>query len=151
MFGLFKMLLPQVVTWAEETEAKILRDGVPLTASQLEDARKIGVAQPEKVRLLAVPEIPMPDNPVLHSAARVINLITPETTGLTLRYGIYIRDDCKNDRALVFHELVHTLQYERLGGFEPFLHQYLSQCMKIGYPAAPLEQEAIKMTEQLCV
>ena len=48
------------------------------------------------------------------------------------------------------HELVHTSQYERLGGFEAFLKQYLYECITIGYPAAPLEQEAILMAEELC-
>jgi hypothetical protein len=38
---------------------------------------------------------------------------------------------------------VHTAQYERLGGIEPFLRQYLRECLTIGYPEAPLEQEAI--------
>ena len=41
---------------------------------------------------------------------------------------------------MVVHELGHTAQYERLGGFEPFLRQYLSQCLTIGYPEAPMEQ-----------
>jgi hypothetical protein len=61
------------------------------------------------------------------------------TIGLTLRYGIFIRADCWGERRLVVHELVHTLQYERLGGFMPFLQQYLHECITIGYPAAPME------------
>jgi len=146
----FRLLLPLARAWAEEQERIILRDGVSLTPSQTADAATIGVAHPGKVRLLAVPRIPIPEDLVLRAAAAATQLISPLTAGLTLRYGIFIRADCWNDRGLVFHELVHTLQYERLNGFEQFLQQYLRECLTIGYPAAPLEQEAIIATARLC-
>ena len=71
---------------------------------------------------------------MLRQAAEATQLISPLTGGLTLRYGIFIRADCRGHRALVVHELGHTLQYERLGGFDAFLRQYLSECITIGYP-----------------
>ena len=43
---------------------------------------------------------------------------------------------------LVVHELAHTAQYERLGGFKPFLKAYLEEWLTVGYPNGPLEQEA---------
>ncbi|MCD6051663.1 MAG: hypothetical protein K0Q55_3072 [Verrucomicrobia bacterium] len=139
---MFKMLLPLACTWAEEQETMILRDGVPLTAKLLADARAIGVKQPERVRLRVVEEVPMPTNPLLKSAAEETGLLSPLTAGLTLRYGIFIRADCWGDRRLVAHELVHTMQYERMGGFAPFLEQYLQECLTLGYPNGELEQEA---------
>ncbi|HEX4665027.1 MAG TPA: hypothetical protein VH207_00400 [Chthoniobacterales bacterium] len=60
-----------------------------------------------------------------------------------------MRSDCWRDRALVAHELAHTAQYERLGGIAPFLKQYLFECLTIGYPAAPMEQEAIAEARRL--
>jgi hypothetical protein len=146
----FEQLLPLACAWAEEQERVILRDGVPLSLAQIADARSIGVAQAERVRLLKVRSVPMPEQPELRAAAEVTGLISEHTAGLTLRYGIFIRADCWGDRALVFHELVHTLQYERLGGFDAFLRQYLFECLTIGYPDAPLEQEAIVTTAKLC-
>jgi hypothetical protein len=146
----FKMLLPLACAWAEEQEGIILRDGVPLSSTQLADAKTIGVVHPERVRLLRVLRIPMPVHPALQAAADAIKLISPDTDGLTLRYGIFIRSDCWDARPLVFHELVHTLQYERLGGFQQFLQQYLYECITIGYPAAPMEQEAVTTTARLC-
>ena len=145
----FQVLLPLACAWAEDEERRILREGVPLTPTQLGDARMIGVTRPETVRLLSIPLVPVPEHPVLRAAAEATQLISPGTGGLTLRYGIFIRDDCWGDRQLVFHELVHTLQYERLGGFEPFLRQYLHECLTIGYPAAPMEQEAVTTTRRL--
>jgi hypothetical protein len=147
----FKMLLPLACAWAEEQEGVILRDGLPLSPAQIDDAKMITVAHPEKVRLLKVSLVPIPEHPALRAAADATQLITPQTGGLTLRYGIFIRADCWADRRLLFHELVHTSQYERLGGFWQFLQQYLHECITIGYPTAPMEQEAVTMTQGLCV
>jgi hypothetical protein len=146
----FKLLIPLASSWAQEQERNILREGVPLSPSEVVDAGKIGVAHPERVRLLKVPTIPMPENPLLRAAAETTGLISPHTAGLTLRYGIFIRADCWRARPLVFHELVHTSQYERLGGFQPFLRQYLYECITIGYPGAPMEKEAVLKTASLC-
>ena len=145
----FDKLLPLAVRWATAVEARILRDGVPLTDESLADARAIGLREPERVRLLALARVPMPDNLILKTAAAAIQFLTPATRGLTLRYGIFIRRDCWGDRPLIAHELAHTAQYERLGGIEPFLRQYLLECLKVGYPAAPLEQEAIAVVQRL--
>ena len=145
----FHILLPLASAWAEEQEGIVLRDGGPLNESQMIDARAVGICHPEKVRLLSVGAIPLPADPSLKAAAQATQLITPRTHGLTLRYGIYIRSDCWWDRRLTVHELVHTSQYERLGGFMPFLQQYLNECITIGYPEAPMEQEAITTAAKL--
>ena len=140
--SMFKLLLPLARKWAEEQESIILRDGVALTTSQIEDARKIGVREPERVRLRVVDEIPTPTNPLLRAAAEQTGLLSPFMVGLTLRYGIFIRADHWGERRLVIHELAHTAQYERLGGFNGFLSVYLDECLTIGYPNGPLEVEA---------
>ena len=127
-----------------------MQNGIGLLASQMADARQVGVAYPEKVRLLRVQAIPIPDQPVLRAAAQTTNLISPATSGLTLRYGIFIRADYWQDRYLVVHELAHTAQYERLGGIQSFLAKYLHECITIGYPDAPMEQEAIEIAERIC-
>lgn len=145
-----KMLVPLACLWAEEQERIILRDGVPLSPVQTTDAKSIGVAHPERVRLLNVARIPIPEHPALRTAADATKLISPDTAGLTLRYSLFIRADCWGARPLVFHELVHTSQYERLGGFQQFSEQYLYECITIRYPAAPMEQEAVTTTARLC-
>lgn len=148
--GQFEILLPLACAWAEQQEAIILRDGVPLSPGGINDAERIGVVHPARVRLLSVPGVPLPEHPALRAAAEATGLISPLTVGLTVRYGIFIREDCRDQRRLVVHELVHTAQYERLGGIQPFLRQYLRECLTVGYPAAPLEQEAERTTARLC-
>src|SRR6266487_3970556 len=70
-------------------------------------------------------------------------------SGVTFRFVIYIKKDFWNQRSLVVHELSHTMQYERLGGFKPFLEQYLNECITVGYPNGSLEQEAIRIEKEI--
>ncbi len=144
------MLFPLACRWAAAQEERILTEGGPLSAAELADARLVGVSYPDRVRLLYVPVIPIPEHPALRAAAHAAQFITALTRGLTLRYGIFIRSDCRGDRALVVHELAHVAQYERLGEFEPFLRRYLSEYLTIGYRAAPMEQEVIAITARVC-
>ena len=146
----FEVLLPLACEWAEAKEKVVLKHGVPLSNSQIEDAKRVGVMYPERVKIYTVPQIPIPKHPVLKAAAEATQLITPATAGLTFRYGIFIHSSFSNNRCLIVHELVHTSQYEKNGGFLPFLRKYLMECIKIGYPEAPMEQEAIRMTETIC-
>jgi hypothetical protein len=147
----FEMLLPLACAWAAEQERTILGSGVTLTESQLADARRVGITHPERVRLLSVVQIPLPAHPALAAAARATNLISPSTQGLTLRYGIFVRADSWEQRPLIVHELVHTSQYERLGGFDTFLRRYLIECITPpGYPYGSMEQEAVTTAAKLC-
>src|SRR6266542_6042281 len=79
-----------------------------------------------------------------------MKLITPLTPGLPLRYGIALRSDHWGQRRLLVHELAHTAQYERLGSIRAFLECFLFECVAIGYPSAPMEQEAIAVERQIC-
>ena len=145
------MLLPLACAWAAEQERTILQSGIGLTESQLADARQVGVVQPERVRLLRVAQIPTPTDPALAAAADATNLISVSTGGLTVRYDICVRVNCWGQRPLNVHQLVHTAQYERLGGFEGFLRPYLLECITPpGYPHGPMEQEAITTAARLC-
>ena len=146
----FEALLPLACEWAASQEERILATGEALSDTMLTAARLVGVAVPERIRLLYVPEIPVPDDPALRAAVEETQFLSPLTRGLTLRYGIFIRSDGRSDRSVVIHELGHTAQYERFGGFEPFLHRYLFQCLTIGYPEAPMEQEVIALTARIC-
>jgi len=147
----FPMLFPLALRWAAEQEQQILAEGVALTPEELNDAAAVGVHAADKVKLLPVSVIPRPSRPQLRAACDAINFLTEATRGLTLGYGILVREDCWRDRTLIAHELVHVAQYERLGGIEPFLRQYLSECLTVGYENSPLEQEAERTASALAV
>ena len=146
----FENILPLAVEWAEAKEKDILEHGTALSPQYMEDAKSVGVKYPERVRIYEVPQIPIPKHPVLRTAAETTQLISPATIGIALRYGIFIHNDFSNDRYTIVHELVHTMQCERFGGFSPFLRKYLWECIEIGYPEALLEQEAVRIASEVC-
>jgi len=145
-----KRYLPLATAWILEQERFILENGVPLSDFQLADARLVGVARTERVRLFRVEQIPLPQHPDLEEMKEAMQLTTLALPGLALRYGIYLRADRWGQRRFVVHELAHTAQYERLDGVRAFLECYLYQCLAIGFTSAPMEQEAIAITQRIC-
>src|SRR6266487_1209949 len=145
----FYKLLPVACDWAEKQERYIIEHGVPLNNDQQFDAHLIGIKEINKVRLLKVDKIPAPSIPELKRATELTGLLSSNARGVTFRFGIYIKKDFWNQRSLVVHELSHTMQYERLGGFKPFLEQYLNECITVGYPNGSLEQEAIRIEKEI--
>jgi hypothetical protein len=116
----FDMLLPLACEWAAAQEQRILAIGEALSDTMLGNARLVGVADPERVRLLYVPEIPIPDDPALCAAVEETQFLSPLTRGLTLRYGIFIRSDCRSDRTMVVHELGTRRSMNTLAGSSLF-------------------------------
>jgi hypothetical protein len=142
-------LLPLACDWAEQQERRIQDEGVPLTDAQIQDAIKIGIAHPKRVRLLRVDPMPSPQHPALQEATLRIRMNWATTGGLTVRYGIFIHSNCWSNRHLIAHELTHTMQYERFGSMTTFLRSWLTECFLQGYGNGPLELEAEKMANQL--
>ncbi len=150
MRRLVPLILPVAVAWVKKQEQRILSAGVPLNQEQLRDAVTAGVKHAERVRLLRVTTVPSLPLRSLNTLAFKLRLLSPSTAGLTARYGIFIREDFWENRSLVAHELAHTAQYERLGGINPFLRDYLSECLVEGYPFGPLETEASEAARRIC-
>ncbi len=141
--GLLPGLLPLAAWWVAFHERRILRHGVPLSPEGLGDAALMGVAHPEKIRLMEVDRIPGLNGPLVKLLSRIMPAVLPNTVGLSLRYGIYIRSKYRGNRHLIAHECVHTGQYERRAHIAGFLRAYFTECIELGYPDAPMEQEAI--------
>jgi hypothetical protein len=144
------LLAPVAAIWAYRRERAILRDGRPLKASELADARRAGVHAPERVRIAVVPIVPPHLHPWLDAIGTRLRIVSPLTSGMSLRYGIYVRAGHSDSRELLVHELAHTAQYERIGGFWRFMVQYLHECLAVGYPNGPLEREAAETSCRIC-
>jgi hypothetical protein len=134
-------LLPKAIAWAEARSGEIARFGVPLTRLELRLAHLVGVQEPERVRILEVSEVPLPEDPELRQAAEAMGLLGPHTIGLTLGHGIYIVAGYSSNR-LISHECRHVYQYEVAGSIGNYLPVYLNQIASVGYEAAPLEADA---------
>jgi hypothetical protein len=147
---LVPVVLPYICHWVATQERRILAAGAALDDRSLADACTIGVANPERVRLLRIPTVPLPGGPMVRFVGKWIGTPWDHTAGLTAQYGIFIHEAFWGDRRLIAHELAHTAQYEKLGGLRPFLRRYLYECLTVGYPAAPLELEAIEAAAGVC-
>jgi hypothetical protein len=136
-------LLPRAIAWATTQSQQIHRSGQSLNEQGIKIARAVGVAYPERIRVLVVPAIPSPDDPELKQLARDENLIGQNTGGLTLGYGIFIVQGLLDVR-LLSHECRHVHQVEAAGGLECFLALYLQQIADVGYDHAPYELDALR-------
>lgn len=140
-------LLPIIGDWAELEEKSIFENGIPLSDYQIMDAVDAGVRKPDYIRLQKVIKVPIPSQ--LEQAIKLTGLINSGTIALTLGHSIYIRSDFWDNRKVLIHEFAHVMQHERIGNVRSFLSQYLTECLDYGFTAAPLEQEAIKVQQEV--
>ncbi len=141
------LLLPRAVQWVEEQERDILTSGRVLRPDEIVTARAVGVSQSEKIRIKSVSAIPAPQDSLLAEAAVQAGLRWASMAGMTLFYGIFIREGTYS-RELLAHECRHVHQYEQRGSITNFLQEYLSQALAWGYEDSPLEKEAREIARE---
>lgn len=139
--SILPQLLPRAIQWAETKSSEILSTGAALSESETRLARAVGVTDTERIRVIIVSELPLPDDPELRDVALQIGLLGPGMAGLTLGYGIYICEGHVSNR-LISHECRHVYQYETAGSIKDFLPLYLQQIALSGYDDAPFEVDA---------
>lgn len=133
--------LDAATQWLEQQQSIIVLRGRVLTIAEQHIARQVGVAHPDRVYLYEVGAIERPEEPELAALCEQFGFLTQDTIGLTLGYGIYIKQAYLTTR-LLSHELRHVYQYEQAGSPEAFLSRYIGEIMQFGYLDAPLEIDA---------
>ena len=129
------------IKWAQKMETDALTNGAELTPDQRVIAEQMGVESPERVRVV-VGKIPASSNVTLLLSMQKIGLISDTVNGLTFGHGIFIKDECKDDLAVLSHELRHVKQYEDFGAIPSFMKTYIEQVNEYGYRQSGLEQDA---------
>jgi len=134
-----QQLEPGIVAFVARCDDDVVKRGRGLTDAEAALAREVGVAHPERVRILVAPDFPEPDDPQL---AQFLDRLGPahpvaETTG----YGIQLTLRVATSRRILLHELTHVGQIERLGA-EGFWHAYLVELVTVGYWHSTFEEEA---------
>lgn len=142
-------MLPFVMWWVRHNEKIALRMGRKLSDEELDWANKIGILHPEKVRILNVTRIPSPVPHFIEKLLQSRGYPVGNAAGMCMRYGIYAKEKYAHQKCLIAHELVHTHQFERLGGIWRFLKKYLGETMILGYANSPLEMEANDTAEHI--
>ena len=139
------------VQWAENQEALILKYGGPLRPAQIADALRVNVQDVERIRLLVVDRIPLPDDAEIAEIARRSQIMTEASRCVTVGHGIIIRADCWQDRELLAHALVHVAQCERSGGLGSFVAEYLADRRTCAdFSVGSLEDEARQLAREIC-
>ena len=147
----FERLLPLACRWAKAQEELILAYGHSLSARQSSDAFQVGVQNWERIRLLIVDRIPLPDHAELAEAAVRTQILTPASRAFAVGHGIIVRADSWGDRELLLHNFVHVAQCERAGGLEQWIHQYLSDRLTCGdFSLGSFENEARSTAREIC-
>jgi hypothetical protein len=140
---------PIAVQWVTEMEKVVLDRGQRLTPENRRDAEAIGIQRIDDVRVVALDTIPLPNDPGLRHLAVETGMITDRTDGITFGHGIVLKKGHR-DRRLMAHELVHVMQYEKFGGIEAFLKDYVKEvAFPPGYPNGPLEREANRLADRV--
>lgn len=139
---LFPTLLPNVLAWGHRLAQQIEDQGEPLAPHWQSIARQVGVREVQRIRLLKVSALPLPDDMALVNAVRHYGLFGPGAVGLTLGYGIVLAGAGANSPRILSHEFRHVHQFEQAGSLEAFIGQYVAQLAQHGYRNAPYEIDA---------
>ena len=135
-------LLPGALAFIDDSEGQILRRGRPLTEEQVRLARAVGVAHPERVRVLVDDEFVKPRDRDFIALARKLGIDTDaEESGRAHGHGIHLKPGFARSRRLLAHELTHVAQYERMGK-AALLRRYFVELLVVGYGRSPIEAEA---------
>lgn len=138
----FGKIVELMSIWAVQWERHVLQHGISLNEKQKQDAICVGVIKPENVRLLIVPNIPMPHYDLLYSTFIETKIFDVNSLGLSLGHGILLKFDAFPREYWLTHELVHVTQFEKFGGIFPAYEKYLAQCLTEGYAKSEMEREA---------
>jgi len=140
----FEQLVPLAHQWTKKQEEFVLAHGTALSP-------QAGVRDCERIRILVVDRIPLPEDGDLAEATRNAHIITEDTRCVGLGHAIIIRADAWGDRELLLHNLVHIAQCERSGGLEPWVRQYLfDRCNSATFTVGSLEDEARRIAREIC-
>ncbi len=134
-------IIPHVVAWANSQSEYVQSVGTPIDEQLTHLAQRVGVREPQRIRIQVVDALPLPQEPRSRHAALSVGLLSPSAIGLTLGHSILVVRGHLSTRVLS-HEFRHVYQYESLGSIEEFLPVYLRQVAAHGYKAAPLEKDA---------
>jgi hypothetical protein len=147
----FEHLVPLAYQWAKTQEEFVLTHGTSLNSQHMADARLAGVRDCERIRVLVVDRMPLPESGELAEAARRARIITEDTRCVGFGHAIIMRADAWGDRELLLHNLVHIAQCERSGGLEPWIGEYLSDRQNCAtFTIGSFEEEARRIAREIC-
>lgn len=93
-----------------------------------------------KCKFVVVDNIPKPDIPELRQIG-LGGFLDMDCGAITYKHMYFMKPQHQDDLEIHIHELMHTVQWEQLGG-KGFLKRYVQEINEFGYDDAPLENMA---------
>jgi hypothetical protein len=142
-----KEFLRHMVDYSETLQRRILAEGRPLTEEERELARRAGIKDIDRVRILLLDAVPLPENEELRQRLAEIGFLQliGQARGTAKGYGVILTQSGQRRRTDLAHELIHVAQYERLGGIAAAMAYHLPDLIANGYRRSTLEDEAFRL------
>ena len=140
LMALLPTLLPKAVAWVQAAAAQALEAGACGAPAWCDAARAVGVADPERIRIVLVEQLPCPTT---RSSARL-----PSSSDYSARIWLASRSATRStcgktgSRRVCCCTNAVMCTSTRAGGIPAFLPVYLFQVLEYGYANAPLEVDA---------
>ena len=132
-------LLPDAVKWYNDVSKALYSKGRGLTKAEKNQAKELGVKNPNLIRVVILDKFPEPNNQTVNNhfeGARAMGNI------------IMIKPHHQNDSVILCHELVHVAQKDRMG-LRQFLKRYAIEREVLGYSRSMLENEAYTLQQAI--
>ena len=141
--GKLQAALPHIKIWIDQTLTNYSHAATPVSHStfvRLQDHYPDALLQ--RATVVVVPQIPFP--PVSQiGLTEFAAMESMPLAGVTYKDTFFVRVGEQTD-GLYFHELVHVVQWDRLG-VDNFLLAYAIGLLQHGYQQSPLEQMAYQL------
>lgn len=137
-------LTPLTLEWYKEIESKYISKGRKLTAQETNMARKIGVTNPEQIRVVILKDFPYPANSTLSNKVKQYGLGGSAESGRTMGNIIMLKARFKDERWMLAHQLSYVAQQEKMGRRE-FVRRFIAERELMGNHRGPMETTANKI------
>lgn len=139
----FNSALPAVRKWIEELLERYTTDSINVNSLGFSRLRQhFPVDLLERAKVVTVPRVPFPPLSQL-GLPELSGMEQMSLAGITYMDTIFV-NHLNRTESLHFHELVHVVQWERLG-VNNFLFAYGVGLVQFGYDRSPFEQMAYNL------
>ncbi len=143
--------LSKMIHYSETLERRILSEGRPLTEAEREIARRANVKNVNRVRVLILDAVPLPNDVALQQYLAEFGFLRliRGARGTTKGYGVILTRSGARRPTDLAHELIHVGQYERCGGIAALMQYHLPDLKANGYRRSELEDEAYRLAPKI--
>lgn len=139
------LLLPEAEAYSNKIRKLALSKGRQLKEQEVAYAKELGIKRTGDIRILVLSEFPSPDTGLLLRLFKKERINSIYVGGYTVDHVIMIKEAYSQNENIIKHEMVHVLQFERLG-FSKMFKQYYLESQLLPYLTRPLEKEAFDKT-----